>query len=645
MIKDDLWSDPENEFGDAEVSSELVKQKADISLDNAVTTKPFKNVLRKTVLKKVTESEISAPYLLVHPDQNHSCTIYENPVSGPVLQNLAVLNLNTINIESNVTSNNEVDTTSTSVFAPQVTTNGLPKTPIILEDLWGDSSEESPITQPLGLLIPTTLEQHGSVPVEFNRQPPTKEVAEASLEFELEDDLGATPDDDQAMQVELPDGWNEREMFSPQEEKNGASTAFALDFENIPDVLNEFDDISTLQEFENAIESDQLLNSFQLIDIQAELAELELAEEELVTEQLGAKPSPGGLSRRGMVQAPGWMGSSSVLYINWEGEEKAEQEALERLGYANLELSEATRAFVIQAARAYQLTGREERLLTARLVQARSHLEQHPDDEYYETKRNELQAEITDIERTLVYNFQWIAVKKAPQFLGQGIELDDLIQYGMLGIFAGIRHFDIKRKTRLLVVVNWWVFQSLARAVAEYGRLIRLPVYIHEPLTNIKKQRIRLEMCLGRPPELEELASAAQMPVKRLVELVYLPETVSLDCYCRAEYAKNGYSFEPVEASLVVDDDMINNGSYEMDIKQQVEAMLSCLSLREKKVVELRFGLDNRSGEIHTLEEIGGVMHVTRERVRQIEAKAFRKMKSSLIFRQIRNKTILRKKK
>src|SRR5258708_5666094 len=215
--------------------------------------------------------------------------------------------------------------------------------------------------------------------------------------------------------------------------------------------------------------------------------------------------------------------------MNWECGEDSEQEALKRLGYAELERSEATRAFVIQAARAAKLPRRQERELTMKLEQTRLLRAQlpncrDPENDLYVEQRVAFNAEIADLERTLVSKMQWVAVKKAVQFMGRGIDLDDLIQYGMLGVIAGVKHYDLNKNTRLLTAISWWVFQALNRAVNDTVRLIRVPVYISELLMSIKKQHIALQISLGRLPTLKELANVIQVPIERLKELLRLNE-------------------------------------------------------------------------------------------------------------------------
>jgi len=391
--------------------------------------------------------------------------------------------------------------------------------------------------------------------------------------------------------------------------------------------LLEFERTPTLEDFENEFEqSAYLLDDLELLDIDTALVEQEEALLHLQVEKSKVA------SRPGKGQAPGWQGAVSLIYVNWEHEEEAIQEALNRLGYAELAISETTRAFIIQAAHAAGLPYQQERQLTAQLAATRAQLAQipscdDPENDPYATKRNMLNADITELEQTLVYKMQWVAIKKAPQFLGNTIELDDLIQYGMLGVIAGIKHFDVSRQSKLLSVVNMWVFQSLRRATKDYGRLIRIPTHISEQLDTIRKQHLQLQMTLSRLPSRRELADAVKIPIDRLEMLLNdSKKYLSLDKYHRAEYANDGYSFQMIDDIDRISQETMKDEEDEIGTKQIIDDLLRCLSARERQVICLRFGLDG-DGDSHTLGEVGKVLHVTRELIGLIESRALKKMK------------------
>jgi|GEM_PF-3514251 len=492
------------------------------------------------------------------------------------------------------------DTTSSS--QPPI----IPKTslsaPIIFEDIWGDDIGEPTFTEtPSSIDADQTIYMNAKLDSEW---------------VEQEELLDETDGDETSFILENEQGISTSLIESP-----------LIELENRPDLLAEFDHVSTPSILDNELEQDFLLDDIELLDIDAALAELD--EEELSFPQ-AKKKDIGVLIGRGNVAS--WMGSWGLFYINWECGEEAEQEALKRLGYAELEISEATRAFVIQAARAAKLPRRQERELTMKLEQTRLLRAQlpncrDPENDLYVEQRVAFNAEIADLERTLVSKMQWVAVKKAVQFMGRGIDLDDLIQYGMLGVIAGVKHYDLNKNTRLLTAISWWVFQALNRAVNDTVRLIRVPVYISELLMSIKKQHITLQISLGRLPTLKELANVIQVPIERLKELLRLNEKlISLEWCKLAEDAHEGYSFQPLENTSVVNEVTLDDETDELDIKQDVEAMLQLLSTRERQVVTLRYGLYDE--EMRTLEEVGKVLGVTRERVRQIEDRAFKKIRN-----------------
>lgn len=612
MAEDDLWVQPADELSGEEVFTEPVVQKTQVPLKSTNPPGLYRAALKKIVLKKVADSEVSS--LTAH--MKHDALL-------PPL----------------ATTNTDRNSSPYQSLYPDLYLNrqSQPKqlraAPIIDDDLWGDNYQQSFVAE-----TPATSEELGdskqetptpSHELDHNQKART---AETNLDPGPEDDLWALSHDLQTLDEDeqLVDEQRDNEWLLSQENDAYIAPDDSLlsDSGSITDLFQNFSDESSMRDFQNTVEVSTLLNGFEFIDIESELAELERAEEELAraTQQAEIERMPGAESRRGAGQAPGWMGSSSLLYVDWRNEENAEHEALKRLGYANLRISEATRAFILQSARACRLSLRQERQLTTQLANAHHRLNELPDQEDYGAQQDEISAEIAELERILTYNFQWVAVKKAPHFLGHGIELDDLIQYGLLGVVAGIQHFDTKKNTRLLVAVNWWVFQTLSRAVLEYRSLIRLPVHVCETLISVKKHRAGLETTLGRSPTYEELADAVQLTAKRLKELLNLPKIVSLESYTKLEDAHDGYSFQPVEEALVVVEDPEGTDS-ELSIKQEVNVMLSCLSPREREIIELRYDLAHEHGEIRTLDEIGKSMHITRERVRQIEDKAFKKIR------------------
>ena len=399
---------------------------------------------------------------------------------------------------------------------------------------------------------------------------------------------------------------------------------------------------SLLWQEEDVTQLDVTFDIAELLDLEAELLAMELAEEQFQEhEEAHDTTIETGANRRGY--AAGWMGSCSILYIDWSNEEQAQQDALERLGYARLSLSKDTRTFVIQAARASSLTSRQERHYISQLINARAYLaalQADGNSEEYEEQRATLHAKIKEIENFLVYKMQWAGIKKAPRFLGQGLEIDDLIQYAMLGVMQGVHAYDPSRSTRLLVSVNWHVFAWLNRAIANYSRLIVLPAYLLVQLPQIRKQRLQLERDLGRFPTNGELAESLQIPLQRIEEMSGFSRKVhSLDNYKTREHVHEGYPFQRVDSALLLqEDDIFQEEIEQSSLKQIVEELLSNLTQREKTVLTMRYDLNDEVGEGRTLEEVGRELNVTRERVRQIEDRAFTKIRGQFGLRKVKNR-------
>ncbi|MGH2638307.1 MAG: sigma-70 family RNA polymerase sigma factor, partial [Rhabdochlamydiaceae bacterium] len=256
----------------------------------------------------------------------------------------------------------------------------------------------------------------------------------------------------------------------------------------------------------------------------------------------------------------------------------------------------------------------------------------------YATTRQALHTEIAEIEQTLTCKMQWVAIKKAVQFQGKGIELDDLIQIGMLGVIAGVKHFDITRKARLLIAVNMWTFQVLGRAVGDYGGVIRLPAHVFVQVELLKKQHLQWQRAHGRLPTRQGLAQAMDISLGSLAAILKAHELLksakhilSLEYLTRVEYMHEGYTFQTPEVDLMINDDVSMDIISDITGQQMLHQLFQHLTAREQLVFLQRAGLDgDGNGDSHTLEEIGQLLGVTRERVRQIEVRAKKKLRFQL---------------
>lgn len=300
---------------------------------------------------------------------------------------------------------------------------------------------------------------------------------------------------------------------------------------------------------------------------------------------------------------------------------------------ANIDTSDTIGLYLKEAASVPLLTADEEIDLAKKIERGREAREKLAQGGLSPKKRDELRRQIelgwAAREHLITANSR-LVISVAKKYMGRGVPFLDLIQEGNIGLMRAAKKFDYKRGYKFSTYATWWIRQAVTRAIADQGRTIRVPVHMGDQISKMLRTQHQLKQELGRDPVVEELATALDVTPNKVEHMIQVARRpFSLEMPIGEEQDGMLGDFIEDHETPAPDDTATHNL-----LREHLEEMLDTLPPREARILQLRYGLSD--GKILTLNEVGRKMGVTRERVRQIEAQALRRLRSPRIQRELR---------